>query len=225
LVENRTALLLIQDWKATGRVNQEAFDWSKSRRNWIKNIEDECEYIENLPAKFGREYLRLISLDDQITPVQKFLTAMIWGYGDLGYGAYRVNKMFHSPNFKSIIESSYEIAKLGEPLKTYEFLAKNRISQLGPSFGTKWICFSSNSGNPSPIYDSFISMWIGQFAKQYFAKTPISAENWNTETYRKYYEFMYFHAEKQEIKMDDLEYIIFEDALKKFSKKSKWLVK
>jgi hypothetical protein len=223
LIDDKFILSLIQDWKTSGRPSQEAFEWSKSKNNWVKNIEEESEYIQNLPPRFGREYLRLINADSAISPVQKFLTTMIWGYGDLGYGSYRVKKMFNTPKFESIIENSFEIAIAGEPLLTYQYLARNRISQLGPAFGTKWICFASNEGNPGPIYDSFIALWVSQNAKEFFGNTSISAENWNFETYRKYLELMSWYSEKEQIKMSDFEYIIFEDALKRFSKKSKWL--
>ena len=223
MIHDKSIFSLVEEWKISGSPSQEAFEWSKSRSNWIKNIEQESEYVKNLPSRIGREYLRLINSDSAISPVQKFLTTMIWGYGDLGYGSYRFKKMFDTPKFESIIENSFDIAMAGEPLLTYQYLARNRISQLGPAFGTKWICFASNEGNPGPIYDSFIALWVGQNAKEFFGNTSISAENWNFGTYRKYLEFMSWHSERAQIKMSDLEFIVFEDALKMYSKKSKWL--
>ena len=95
--------------------------------------------------------------------------------------------------------------------------AKNRIQQLGPAFGTKWLSFISPSSQPAPIYDSFIAMWIEKFARKEFAQTSTSSEVWSKKTYSTYLEWMLSNSKEFGLKPDDLELIIFQDATQEFS--------
>ena len=111
---------------------------------------------------------------------------------------------------------------MGLVMEAYEFLSKNRVQQLGPAFGTKWLSFASPSGQPAPIYDSFIAMWIKKFAKNEFAEVSISSEVWSKKTYGTYFEWMVSNSAEFALKPDELELVIFQDATTEFSAKSKW---
>jgi hypothetical protein len=147
---------------------------------------------------------------------------MIWGYGDLGYGSFRVNKMFSSTGFEEKIQESFELANSGKVMDAYEYLSKNRIQQLGPAFGTKWLSFVSPKSKPAPIYDSFIAMWVAKFAKKEFSNISTSSEVWSKKTYGTYYDWMLLNSSEFGIKPDDLELVIFQDATLEFAVKSKW---
>lgn len=212
----------ITEWQKSGNPEQEAFDWSKSRSNWYKDIPSLENFMDKLPKAITRKDVRNITENNKTNTIEKFLATMIWGYGNLGYGSYRVKKMFAAHGFEEKIGLSYELARTGLVLEAYEYLSKNRIQQLGPAYGTKWLSFVSPISQPAPIYDSFIAMWIEKYAKNDFAQIRTSSEVWNKQTYSAYYEWMNSNSNVLGVKTDDLELVIFQDATSEFATKSKW---
>lgn len=219
---NKRLVSIVTDWLQTGSPAQEAFDWSKSRRNWERDLQAETKFIESLPDALSREDVKYVCESKKSTITQKFITSMIWGYGDLGYGSYRVQKMFSTPGFEEKISHSFELARSGLTMEAYEYLSKNKVQQLGPAFGTKWLSFASPRSHPAPIYDSFIAMWVKKFAKYEFAEVSMSSEVWSKKTYGNYFEWMVSNSAEFGIKPDELELVIFQDATTGFSSKSKW---
>ena len=220
---NRRLSLKVDQWNRLGKPPQEGFDWSKSRSNWCKDLPSQIEFIGSLPESLSRIDVRKISESIESTVIEKFVASMIWGYGDLGYGSYRVNKMFSTPGFHEKISESFELSSTGRILEAYEFLSKNRIQQLGPAFGTKWLSFSSPITKPAPIYDSFIALWVTKYAKKEFGEVSTSSEVWSKRTYATYFEWMFSNSLEFGIRPDDLELLIFQDATLEFSAKSKWM--
>jgi hypothetical protein len=219
---NRRLSLKVAEWDLLGKPPQEGFNWSKSRSNWCKDLPSQIKFIGTLPESLSRIDVRKISESTESTVIEKFVASMIWGYGDLGYGSYRVKKMFSTPGFHEKISESFELSSTGRVLEAYEFLSKNRIQQLGPAFGTKWISFSSPANKPAPIYDSFIALWITKYAKKEFGEVSTSSEVWNKRTYATYFEWMISNSLEFGVRPDDLELVIFQDATLEFSMKSKW---
>lgn len=219
---NRRLTEIVAEWIDSGRPAQEAFVWTKSRSNWSRDLPAERVFIEALPGALSRKDVRKISERKNTTTTEKFAAAMIWGYGDLGYGSFRVKKMFSTPGFQEKLNRSYDLASCGQVLEAYEYLSKNRIQQLGPAFGTKWLSFVSPKTQPAPIYDSFIAIWVDKYAKREFSKISTSSEVWSKKTYSTYFEWMVLNSAEFGVKPDDLELIIFQDATLEFSAKSKW---
>jgi hypothetical protein len=207
---------LVAEWVDAGKAEQESFDWSRSQKKWARTFFDHSDFILGLPPRIDRKFVRSI-MESDVSIADKFLTVMIWGYGDIGYGPYRVNRMLESSEFETKISKSYEIAQSGTPLLAYDYLSKNRIQLLGPSFGTKWISFATPKNNPAPIYDSFIAKWIDIFASDEFNGVSTNPENWNLKTYTAYYHWLKKMEAKFAIGADTLEYIIFTNALVEFS--------
>jgi hypothetical protein len=213
---------LAKEWRASGSPEQEAFDWSKSRANWMRYLPKQADFIASLPDRLSRKDVRVICDDEEIEVTHKFLSTMIWGYGDIGYGSYRVNKMFRTESFEEVINQTYVLASTGQVKVAYEYLSKNRVHQLGPAFGTKWLSFASPKDQPAPIYDSFISLWVAEFAQEEFTHVPTSSEVWSCKTYFRYYDWMVQNSAALEILPDNLELLIFQDATVNFSNQSKW---
>ena len=213
---------LVKAWRLSGRPPQESFDWSKSRANWIKDLPNQLDFIKSLPGSLSRIDVRLICDSAEVDVTNKFLTSMIWGYGDVGYGSYRVRKMFASEGFSEKIETSYLLTVSGGVKEAYQYLSRNRVQQLGPAFGTKWLSFASPRDCAAPIYDSFISLWVSNFAKIDFSQVSTSSEVWNSKTYFRYLDWMVENSSALDIQPDDLELLIFQDATLKFANQSKW---
>lgn len=214
---NERLNLIATKWSNAGNPAQEAFDWSKSRRNWKRDIPSLNSFIEALPPALDRNFVRKVCDQAGTTTPQKFVTTMIWGYGNLGYGSFRVKKMFATPDFSEKLENSLELAKAGDILGAYEYLAQNRIQQLGPAFGTKWLSFISSEKQPAPIYDSFVSLWIQKFAKNEFPDMTMSSESWSKKIYAAYLDWMRDQAAALGLQVNDLELIIFQDAAIEFA--------
>ncbi len=209
-------------WRQTGESEQESIDWSRAKTNWCRDLPDLAEFIDQLPTKLNRTFIAGVFDNENYELEAKFATVMIWGYGVVGYGSFRSKQMFASPDFQSKLEKSYQLSQSGQPLAAYKFLSKNKISMLGPAFGTKWISFTSPKLNPAPIYDSFISKWFQHFAADVFANTPISSLQWNSKTYSIYLNWMQEQAHLQDMKCNALELLIFQDAMRTFPNSSKW---
>jgi hypothetical protein len=209
----------VAEWNDAGRPPQEAFDWSRSRNNWSRDIPSLSQFINSLPLALSRSDVRSICDQRHCSVPEKFISSMIWGYGDLGYGSYRVKKMFATPGFSEKIHKSFELARAGYVVEAYEFLSRNKVQQLGPAFASKWLSFASSGAQPSPIYDSFISMWVKKYAAKEFAKVSTSSEVWNKKTYSTYLEWMGLNSIELKVKADDLELVIFQDATQEFASK------
>jgi hypothetical protein len=216
---------LVAEWKADGSPAQEKFDWSVSRKNWVKSFPNHSGFINLLPGEIDRSYVRGVCDSNQYAIIEKFLSVMVWGYGDRGYGPYRVTQMLNQPHTESTLSEVFNLAKSGKPIEAYEFLKDNRIRILGPSYGTKFISFCTPRNIGAPIYDSYIALWVSKFAASEFSEVPVSSENWNVKTYSRYWSWVKSHAENLECYPDEIELTLFRDAEREFSKNSSWMGK
>jgi hypothetical protein len=219
---NKRLVALVQKWQAIGSPGQEGFDWTSSKHNWEKAFPIHTKFISELPTEIDRVAVRKICESAKYSTLEKFLSVMVWGYGDRGYGAYRVTQMLNQENVEEILAQVFESCQKGEPKAAYEFLRQNRIRILGPSYGSKFISFCTPRDKGAPIYDSLIAMWIESFAKKDFSGIPTSSENWNLKTYSKYWDWVKEHSEELDCFPDEIELVLFRDAEIKFSKTSSW---
>ena len=219
---NKQLTKLVETWKASGSPKQEAFNWARSRTNWNMAFPDESKFILMLPDEIDREEVRRICNSRRYSIRQKFLAVMVWGYGDRGYGPYRVTQMLNQNHALTVLNQGYKISQSGDAKGAYEFLSKNRIRILGPSYGSKFITFCTPRDIGAPIYDSLIAMWVKEFAAKEFLGVTTSSESWNLKTYSRYWDWVKEHADKLDCYPDEIELVLFRDAESKFSKASNW---
>lgn len=222
---NVELLRLVGNWQAAGSPEQEGIDWTASRDNWIKAFPAEAKFIWSLSVEVDRQMVREVFNSENFGIREKFLTAMIWGYGNRGYGPYRVTQMLNQGNSECILLNVYELCKSGDPKGAYEFLKRNRIKILGPSFGSKFINFCTSRELGAPIYDSLISKWIDSFAKEEFSGISTRSDSWNSKTYNQYWDWVKIHSDSLECYPDQIELVLFRDAEMRFAKSSAWLGK
>ncbi len=213
---------LLQKWKRDGAIEQEGFDWNASKNNWTKAFPNDSKFIQSLAGEIDREHVRSICNDSRYEVKHKFLSVMIWGYGDRGYGPYRVGKMLSQKHSESVILQAFKLCQSGEPISAYEFLKENRIHTLGPAYGTKFMSFCTPREVGAPIYDSLISLWVREYAQKEFLNISTSSENWNLKTYTSYWQWIKEHANALECYPDQVELVLFRDAESKFAKSSNW---
>ena len=222
---NERVIDLIKTWQKGGAPEQEGFDWSSSRHNWEKAFPENREFISVLPAEIDRQAVRSFCESATNSIREKFLSVMIWGYGDRGYGPYRVTQMLNQPHAEPTLGAVFKLAQSGAPIEAYEFLKSNRIRILGPSYGSKFITFCTPRSIGAPIYDSFIALWVAKFAASEFSDVPVTSENWNVKTYSRYWTWVKAHSEKLKCYPDQIELVLFRDAEREFSKSSTWISK
>ncbi len=219
---NKKLVTLVQKWKAIGSPEQEGFDWSTGKHNWEKAFPIHMKFISELPTVIDRAAVRKICGSTKYSILEKFLSVMVWGYGDRGYGPYRVTQMLNQENAEEILTHVFETCRQGDPKLAYDFLRLNRLRILGPSYGSKFMTFCTPREIGAPIYDSLVAMWIEEFAKKDFFGVPTSSENWNLKTYSKYWDWVKGHSAGLEVFPDEIELVLFRDAESKFSKSSNW---
>ena len=221
-VENARLSALVKDWQKAGSNPQEGFDWSRSRANWQRDLPKYSGFISKLPQEIDRANLRSLVANTENSDMEKFLSVMIWGYGDLGYGSHRVKKMFSTVGVENMISQVFHLCQDANPLMAYDFLKMNRITQLGPAFGTKVISFFTPREIVAPIYDSFISKWMGIHEPEVFEGKSCSSKTWNRKVYSSYLNWVAQQSRELGCFGDDIELVIFRDALAMFDTSSRW---
>ena len=222
---NKRLTKLVETWKAAGSPQQEGFDWTSSKNNWIKAFPQESEFISNLPDEIDRKEVRRVCQAKRYSIREKFLSVMIWGYGDRGYGPYRVTQMLNQEHSEEVLTKVFELCKDGDPKSAYDFLRRNRVRILGPSYSSKFMTFCTPREVGAPIYDSYIALWVEAYASKDFADVRTTSEVWNTKTYSRYWDWVKEHSEALTCFPDDIELVLFRDAEIKFSKSSNWIAK
>ena len=201
---------VIDAWRLEGSPEQEAFPWARSKHTWQTLADDFGVNIDDLPDLIDRQFLWSLSSTD--VAVEKiFLAVMIWGYGDIGYGPYRVRQMFESPNFIEGLSAARELCTNRQILEAYACLKKSKIRQLGPSFGTKALAFFHDRNESPAILDSVVAMWCNKHAVDYLGEAALNAEVWNLKTYTRYMSWISDMSISHGLSASSIEQLIFAD--------------
>lgn len=201
---------LIRDWRNNGAPEQEGFSWYRSKPKWAKLAQDFDVDIGDFPEFIDRQFLWTLSSRSDSAKTT-FLAIMIWGYGDIGYGPYRVRHMFASPGFEASIEKVKGLCKSRRTLEAYRSLMKSNISQLGPSFGTKVLTFFHEQRYAPAILDSIVAWWLNQYAPELSQGSPVHADRWNDGVFEAYNNWITKLSISYDIPGCSLEELIFND--------------
>jgi hypothetical protein len=212
----------IRDWIRQGSRAQEALEWVSSKDNWLEKFPEHEAFINGLPSLIDRKFLRELCADERIDHLERFLGVMIWGYGILGYGSYRVSKMIHFSDTRKILRTATNFAQDGRPKDAYFHLMKNRIPILGPSYSSKYISFCTPRKYSAPILDSLILEWIQKYAPNDFTGFNLNKMNWNHNLYSHFCDWVEDHASEFSIFPDDVELVLFREAENEFASQSIW---
>lgn len=219
---NQRLVALVKKWQEDGSPRQEGFNWTSSKQNWENAFPREKHFISELPKEIDRVAVRSICESPRYSIREKFLAVMVWGYGDRGYGPYRVIQMLNQEHAETVLSEVFDLCRNGDPKSAYDFLRKNRIRILGPSYSSKFITFCTPRNIGAPIYDSYIALWVNSFAADEFVGVRTTSETWNSKTYSRYWDWVKEHSEALDCYPDDIELVLFRDAESKFSKASNW---
>lgn len=201
---------LILDWRRRGSPEQEAFPWGRSKQAWGELASDFRIELADFPDMLDRRFLW--SLNEAAVPAEQvFLAVMIWGYGDIGYGPYRVRQMLESPRFIQNVSLARELCSEGKVLDAYVCLQQSKIRQLGPAFGTKVLVFFHKRDEGPAILDSVVAKWWNKHLQDFQSENGINAEVWNVRTYSRYMTWVTKMSTLFGLPASSIEQLMFED--------------
>ncbi len=165
-----------------------------------------------LPDRLTRQAVRdacLRAADSPADAQRAFLTVMAWGYGQVGYGPFRVRRLLEATP-DADVQLQTAACKLAErgPVQAYAYLGDHgapRLARLGPAFGTKFLYFCSPAGSqPALILDRLVAAWLR-------ANTDVwlSEARWSVSTYKRYLQTMFGWADELNAAADKIENCIF----------------
>lgn len=155
-----------------------------------------------------------------------FVASMVWGYGQVGYGPYRTERVLTtSPD---AIGSLIEVAQIAQDpmrggLEAFRHIQSERkkpggyLKYLGPAFGTKYLYFltkASDEVDTTPVMDALVAKWFRQYAESI---AGFNLSWWDSKSYERYLhalgtwarEINDAHPRSAPLDLDDIELLIF----------------
>lgn len=159
---------------------QGAFPWKPD--GWLSQMHDLPEVqhmLGGLPDKVDRTHIRETVLAELVAGrvLAAFVSAMVWGYGDIGYGPTRVRWVLTGVNVDArdapvrndvagLLGTAADVVRGDGAVEGFRYMSNaGRIKHLGSAFFTKWLYFSSAISDPddpnaAPILDKQVHDWL-----------------------------------------------------------------
>ena len=194
--------------------------------SWRKHIPKLDGILEGIPGNtISRQFIFDIFPGDPTSLVRCtkarqselrrfFILVMIWGYGKVGSGPWRVARMLESPHFGKTLCQVSEECFYGLFLKACETLTRN-IDRLGPAFATKYLyflCRNFQAPVKPLIFDSVVVRSMRSFdwpawGVDYMADGNIPRRQ--SQAYEQYLILMHNWAEALHCRADQIEYYLW----------------
>ena len=200
----------VHQWRAAGSPEQPPSRWSPTM--WQSRFVEREAFLSTLPRTISRADVIERCLDAPSGPeqaTQAFIAAMIWGYGPVGYGAFRTLRVLsENENSGERLANAARIARDEGGPAAFQWLAHrpNRLRNLGVAFATKYLFFCAATGDAQPalVLDRMVRNWLASNLAW-----PLSLE-WNIDDYREYVESMCGWAEELSVEPGNLEMLVFQ---------------
>lgn len=180
---------------------QRSFSWNRSA--WtaaMHDLPDVQQVLDSLPDRVDRDSIREV-VTAQLEAggvLPAFASAMVWGYGDSGYGPTRVRWVLtgakagaaEAPvraDIAELLRTAAETVRAQGPVEGFSYMNNaGRIKHLAAAFFTKWLYFASattsaDDPNAAPILDKQVHDWLQREA-------GISVNIHRTPDYQRYLE-------------------------------------
>jgi len=199
-------------WRRAGSPVQDDIAWTRQR--WIDQFPQFAPALTMLPDRLDRSVARGAcrrAAASAVEAEQAFLAVMAWGYGRVGYGPYRVRRLFDAtPDAGTQLQTAAGVLAEQGPVAAYARLGDHgvaRLAGLGPAFGTKFLYFCSRLGNPPAlILDRLVAQWLRDHTD-----LLLNEVRWSAATYARYLGSMYAWAAKLGVAADELEACVFSE--------------
>jgi len=199
-------LRVVDAWRAAGSPPQEGMAWPRQR--WTDQFPTHASTFANLPDYLTRSVVRRACLSAANGPAdaeRAFLAVMVWGYGQVGYGPFRVRRLLDTtPHAGAHLQAAATELASGGPVKAYAGLGDHgaaRLARLGPAFGTKFLYFCSPArGRPALILDRLVARWLRDNTD-----LALNEARWSVSTYAGYLDAIFGWADELHVAADELE--------------------
>ncbi|MCV7274876.1 8-oxoguanine DNA glycosylase OGG fold protein [Mycolicibacter arupensis] len=175
-------------------VPQRSFPWNRAAWGAVAHDLPEVQRVlERLPDRVDRNLIREVVATElnegRVLPA--FVGAMVWGYGDAGYGPTRVRWVLtgvregsrEAPvrhDIADLLRTAAETVRAQGAVEGFRYMNNaGRIKFLASAFFTKWLYFVSalnsvDDENAAPILDKQVHDWLEQKASIVLdiARTP-----------------------------------------------------
>lgn len=176
---------LLAEVLAQPPVPQRSFPWNRSA--WVSgmhDLPDVRQVLASLPDRVDRNQIREVVTAQleagRVLPA--FVSAMVWGYGDRGYGPTRVRWVLtgvktgtHDAPIRDDIAdrlgAAADMVRTHGPVEGFRYLNnEGHIKYLAGAFFTKWLYFASaiisaDDANAAPILDKQVQDWLRNHAE------------------------------------------------------------
>lgn len=199
---------LLRRWDAGGRQPQGGMGWNRS--TWLASLTEHQEFLAELPDQVRRDDVTKRALgagEDEAEAVQAFVAAMVWGYGRVGYGAFRTARVLReNAEAPRILREVASKTRRDGGAEAFGWLKQHRLRYLGVSFATKYLFFCSDAdAAPALVLDRRVQRWLGRHADCHVSL------DWNVEDYRRYLCLVTTWARELTLRPDEVEYLMFAD--------------
>ena len=196
-------------WSADGRKPQIGMRWS--RPTWMATFPDLHEFLLGLPDRVDREVGAVhggVAADGDEQAVRAFVAAMVWGYGPVGYGAFRTARVLReNPQAPDILREAAHRVRRDGGAEAFAWFADHRLRFLGVAFASKYLFFCGDpKASPALILDRLVRRWLRLHAD------CIVRLDWHVDDYRRYLQLATNWAGQLGIAAYDVEHLIFADA-------------
>lgn len=199
-------------WKAGN--GQGCVRWS--RDGWIRRL-GEREVLRKLPDRLCRMDVVDVfaAVRDEESAEDAFITAMIWGFGRVGYGAWRTQRILEAnPDAPARLLSIDAVTKAEGGPAGFDEMARRPLKYLGVAFGTKYLFFSSEASKESvpaaPVLDRIIRSWLAENVQM-----RLDIWSWkNPQHYRDYCEQLQCWGDARGMTPGQAEEAIFDYAMR-----------
>jgi hypothetical protein len=165
---------VVGTWRSAGSPAQAGIAWT--RRRWIDQFTQFTSALTMLPDRLDRSVVRGAcrrAATSAVEAEQAFLAVMAWGYGRVGYGPYRVRRLFDvTPDAGTQLQAAAGVLAEQGSVAAYARLGDRgvaRLAGLGPAFGTKFLYFCSPPGSPPAL---ILDRLVAQMASRSHRPSP-----------------------------------------------------
>lgn len=209
----------IRSYFADRDIRREA--WGRYKLDgWTKYFPQDADFMvftNRFPSPLARQTFCEIEQKDAPNLRQLFFAAMIWGYGTVGTGAWRTDKMLATLESEAKIESAFELVRQGRVADAYRAL---NLYWCGPSYISKFLyaCGLCSGAMPLPvILDSVVAGTLsallekhGHDHREFFKLGKDGMPQYFPEGYERYVLMLNDWARQLHVQADEIELYLFE---------------
>ncbi|MGP5725410.1 8-oxoguanine DNA glycosylase OGG fold protein [Arthrobacter rhombi] len=220
-------------WVRAGRPIQVASRWNTA--TWSRQFPAHQAFFDGLKTdRLNRhEAVQHIGrINNETEAVEAFLLAMLWGYGPVGYGAFRTRRILDEPGAYQALLEVAQTAQTEGGLEAFNLICARRdqnrgyLKWLGPAFGTKFLYFATAAVAPqqaTPVMDAVVRRWFAKHAPDH----QLIVDVWHQPSYKVFLDCLEAWSSEltafsgETVTKDEVEYLIFADG-NNFENNAEW---